>query len=137
MEQDIRWKQRYSNFKKAFARLREVVENNDVQAMSELEKAGLVQFFEMTYELAWKTMQDLLKANGYTGMFGPNPILAQALQDGLITNHDGWQDMKNARNELSHDYSETKAEKIIVQITDEFYVLLRDLDTNLQSRCLD
>ena len=51
---DIRWKQRFSNFKRAFLLLREAMENDLVQ-LSQLEKEGIIQRFEYTFELGtWK-----------------------------------------------------------------------------------
>lgn len=56
---DIRWEQRFSNFKKALSKLGEVAAIKTIDDLSELEKEGLIQRFEYTYELAWKTLQAL------------------------------------------------------------------------------
>ena len=53
---DIRWEQRFTNFRKALAKLEKVVLNTPLENLSELEKEGLIQRFEYTYELAWKTL---------------------------------------------------------------------------------
>jgi hypothetical protein len=84
---DIRWLQRFSNLKKAFLRLKEAV---DTENLSELEREGLIQRFEYTYELAWKTLQDLLEAKGYLDIKGPTPVFQQAFQDGYITDGEAW-----------------------------------------------
>lgn len=49
---DIRWQQRYSNFTKALAQLSEANELSKQRSLSRLEKQGLIQAFEFTYELA-------------------------------------------------------------------------------------
>ena len=103
MEQDdVRWEQRFSNFRKALSKLGEVAGQKTVEALSELEKEGMIQRFEYTYELAWKTLQDLLKFKGYLDIAGPNPVLEQAFQDGYITNGQAWKQMKKARELTSH-----------------------------------
>ncbi|MDR0543308.1 MAG: nucleotidyltransferase substrate binding protein [Dysgonamonadaceae bacterium] len=51
--QDIRWKQRFQNFKQAFFRLQEAA---DQVNLNELERNGLIQRFEFPVELAWKVM---------------------------------------------------------------------------------
>lgn len=64
--QDIRWLQRYSSYAKALNKILEVVESERSFAdLSDLEKEGLIQRFEYTFELAWKTLQDLLIYMGY------------------------------------------------------------------------
>ena len=81
---DIRWIQRFQNYKKAMSKLAEVAKSKTVNELSELEREGLIQRFECTYELAWKTLQDLLEAKGYKNITGPNPVIEQAFQDGYL-----------------------------------------------------
>ena len=53
-EIDNRWIQRFDNFKRAFL----ILENSvSVESPSLLEQGGIIQFFEMTLELAWKRSQ--------------------------------------------------------------------------------
>jgi len=61
-EQDIRWLQRFSNFIKALSQLERFVQKED---LNEMEEQGLIKSFEYTYELAWKTLQDLMKEKGF------------------------------------------------------------------------
>ncbi|MBA3602073.1 MAG: nucleotidyltransferase substrate binding protein [Parachlamydiaceae bacterium] len=58
MNQDIRWEQQFSNYSKALIELKSAVELSKVRLLSKLEKQGLIQCFEYTYELAWKTLKD-------------------------------------------------------------------------------
>lgn len=59
-EKLIWWKYRFQNFEKAFAQLESAVEKLD--SLSDLEKEGLVQRFESTFELARKTLKDYLES---------------------------------------------------------------------------
>ncbi|MCK4345422.1 MAG: nucleotidyltransferase substrate binding protein, partial [Bacteroidales bacterium] len=59
---DIRWKQRFQNFEKAFLLLEKAV---SIDNPSEVERAGLIQFFEITFELSWKLMADYLEELGF------------------------------------------------------------------------
>lgn len=130
-KKDIRWTQRFSNYKKALDKLGDAVSENEKEEMSDLEKEGLIQRFEYTFELAWKTLQDLFYQIGYQDIKGPNPVLRQALMDGYIKGEKKWREMKNARDMTSHIYDESTANEIASKITEEFYNLLCELKRRL------
>ncbi|MGE5449337.1 MAG: nucleotidyltransferase substrate binding protein [Bacteroidales bacterium] len=127
---DIRWQQRFINFDKAFKQLERFKE---VENLNELEKQGLIKAFEYTFELSWKTLQDLLKEKGYVDIVGPRPVIEQSFQDGYIADGNGWMRMHKSRNLTSHTYDEQTAEEIITSIRKEYYSLLRDLRIRLQN----
>lgn len=129
-QQDIRWQQRFSNFSKALKQLDKFVLKED---LNEMEEQGLIKAFEYTYELAWKTLQDLLREKGYEGIAGPKPVIEQAFQDGYITNGKGWVNMHLSRNLTSHTYNEETAEEIIEAI----YLVYHSLLSNLHDRLLN
>ena len=62
-QQDIRWKQRFSNFQKALSQLQKFIDKGE---LSELEAQGLIKAFEYTFELAWTTLKDFLEYRGQT-----------------------------------------------------------------------
>lgn len=76
MEQDIRWQQRFSNFEKALLFLQAGCLQ---KKWSQLEEAGLVQAFEFTFELAWKTLKDYLHQKGVKSNF-PRDVIIQVLK---------------------------------------------------------
>ena len=125
---DIRWEQRFANYKKALAKLAEVAETKEVTQLSELEREGLIQRFEYTYELAWKTLQDFLRSKGYLDIAGPNAVLTQSFQDGYIVDGDGWRRMKKSRELSSHTYDSEAAEAIIAS----YFRLLKQLGQRLE-----
>jgi nucleotidyltransferase substrate binding protein (TIGR01987 family) len=125
--EDIRWHQRFSNYKKALSKLAEVAENREFDQLSELEKEGLIQRFEYTFELAWKTLQDLLRFKGYMDISGPNPVLDQSFKDGYINNAESWKKLKKARELTSHTYNSETADEVSMAVLNEFYPLFVDL----------
>ncbi|WP_420151878.1 nucleotidyltransferase substrate binding protein [Spirosoma sp.] len=129
---DIRWEQRFTNYKKALAKLSDAVTSAKEENLSELEKEGLVQRFEYTYELAWKTLQDLLRYKGYTDIAGPNIVLTQAFSDGYIDDDTGWRGLKKSRELASHTYNQETADEIVESITQTYWSLLKKLEARLE-----
>lgn len=74
MQVDIRWKQRFENFEKAFKKLEEAVNEGE---LNELERNGLIQRYEFTIELAWKTLKDFLQDEGFK-LKSPKDVVRQA-----------------------------------------------------------
>ena len=105
-DKDIRWQQRFSNFNKAFSQLERFIAK---KKLNEMEEQGLIKAFEYTYELSWKTLQDLLKDKGYSNIAGPRPVIEQSFQDAYIINGNSWMQMHKSRNLTSHTYDEDTA----------------------------
>jgi len=126
---DIRWRQRFNNFVKAFSQLERFVVKKD---LNEMEEQGLIKSFEYTYELSWKTLQDLLKEKGYSNILGPRPVIEQSFQDGYITDGKAWLMMHNSRNLTSHAYDEAAAKEIVQEIKDNYLDLFKKLKTVLE-----
>ncbi len=127
--EDIRWQQRFSNFKKAYSQLAEFPELGE---LNKFEKQGLIQAFEYTFELAWKTLQDLLKGEGYQNVSGPRSVIEHSFQAGYIHDGEGWMEMLKSRNEASHTYQEEVADRISSGIKKEFIVFFDDLLKRLE-----
>ena len=129
---DIRWVQRFSNFRKALSKLGEVATSEHSSGLSELEKEGMIQRFEYTFELAWKTLQDLLEYKGYIDITEPNPVMEQALIDGYIKDEISWRSMKKSRELTSHTYNSETADDIAENIVQTYYEALKKLETRLE-----
>lgn len=115
---DIRWKQRFQNFAKAFLRLKEAIE---IESPNELERNGLVQRFEFTVELCWNTLKDYLEDEGFKFKPTPKETIRQAFRCGIIEDAQHLIDAIDARNELSHDYSGEIFEKHELEIRKSMY----------------
>ena len=109
---DIRWKQRFENFDKSYKLLNKYAKQ---PITTELERAGIIQFFEMTFELAWKVLKDYLEAQEYL-VKSPTETVKQAFQIGLIDNGHVWMDALSNRNLTTHTYDEELANKMTNEI---------------------
>ena len=131
MNKDIRWIQRYSNFKKAMGQLSRFVQKEE---LNEMEEQGLIQSFEYTFELAWKTLQDILtEESGYTEIRGPRPAIMQAFSDGYISEGEKWMEMLKDRNRSVHTYNEKIAGEIVRSVKNDYIRLFVDLNKKLQN----
>lgn len=126
-EKDIRWKQRYENFEKAFLLLKEAIEM-DIQKLNQLEKEGIIQRFEYTFELAWKVLKDKMEEDGITMVtISPKYVVRKAYETKYIDDAETWLVMIGDRNQISHTYNFSKFEEIIRSIQNNYIIVLNHL----------
>ncbi len=128
MNKDIRWKQRFKNFEKSLNHLTNALHiiNPDI-----IQKAGIIQFFEMSYELAWNTIKDFLENEGFTDVKSPRAAIKKAFETGLILNGHAWMELLLDRNLTAHTYDEEKITEIEKLIHNKYYPLLNELYNTL------
>ena len=132
MNNDIRWKQRFQNFERAFLLLDELVDR-DIASFSQLEKEGIVQRFEMLIELSWKVLKDYLENEGYDDVRNGKHAIRTAFQDELITDAEAWMDALKRRNLTSHTYDNLILNETVTYTLSEFYPIVRDLYQKLKA----
>lgn len=120
---DIRWKQRFENFEKSY-KLLEKYSKEDTD--SEIEKAGIIHFFEMSFELAWKVLKDYLEAQGFI-VKSPRETIKQAFQIEMIKDGHIWMDALSKRNLTTHTYDEAFAEKFVKEIKQIYFPIFKSL----------
>ncbi len=130
LEEDIRWIQRFSNFERAFLLLQDSLKT---EPLSILERAGLIQFFEMTFELAWKLLKDYEETEGFI-VKTPREAIKQAFQSGLISNGHDWIDAFQDRNLTAHTYNEETAIAVEAKIRDKYFQLLAEVYAYFQNK---
>ena len=128
---EIRWKQRFQELQKSHAQLSKALE---IASPDEIYRAGIIQFFEMTLELAWKTLKDYLESMELI-VHSPRETIQIAFQNEIIENGHAWIDALQKRNLMAHTYDESRAieaEKLIREIYfKEIQKLVMDLKMKL------
>lgn len=91
-----------------------------VRSLSDAEKAGLVQFFEMTIELGWKTLSDILRSQLVDVASSPLTIIRQAFASNLINDAELWLAGVERRNLMSHAYDPSAFEALVAEVGQRF-----------------
>jgi nucleotidyltransferase substrate binding protein (TIGR01987 family) len=133
-QEDIRWVQRLSNYKKALAQLNRAVELSAIRPLSELEGQGLIQAFEFTHELAWQVIKDYFTYQGNATLMGSRDATREAFAMNLIEDGDNWMEMIKSRNQTSHTYNEAVAVEITEKIIHVYTPLFIDFYEKMQNQ---
>jgi nucleotidyltransferase substrate binding protein (TIGR01987 family) len=123
---DIRCQQRFANFQRAFLLLRDAMDSN-LPELSQLEKEGIIQRFEYTFELAWKVLKDKMENDGLIlDQVSPKAVIKQAFAAKYIDSPETWLRMMGDRNLMSHTYDFVKFEAVIQSIDSDYLPMLQD-----------
>lgn len=132
--QNIRWQQRFSNFRRALAQLEKALQLAKTRQLSELEMQGLIQGFEYTYELAWNVLKDYLQYQGVQGIIGARDAIMEGFKTGLLAEGKDWLRMMQSRTQTSHTYNETTAILVAEAVIMVYYGLFKDLETVMEAK---
>lgn len=120
--------QKIENYKHALAQLEEAIERYQKAPEDSLYRDGLIQRFEFTVELAWKSIKEYLEDQGVVlSIASPRGILKEAFAAGILDDGDLWNEILTARNLTSHVYDEATAVGIAQQVCTEFLPALQAL----------
>lgn len=136
--EDIRWKQRFSNYQKALVKFTEAVNyvleeeerGTKMCDMDDLKLEGLIQRFEYTHELAWNVMKDYALYQGNNSLTGSRDAIREAFSMGLIEDQ-LWMQTISDRNRTSHTYNQETAFEIIQDIVDVYFKLFCDFEDKM------
>jgi nucleotidyltransferase substrate binding protein (TIGR01987 family) len=131
-----RWCYRFDNYRRAFSLLREAIEQEN--PLTQLEKEGVIQRFEYTMELAWKTLKDYLESeNVVFEQITPRAVIRRALEAGVIHQGEAWQNALDARNRMSHTYNFEDFERVIAEIRASYLAAFDELYEFLLARRIE
>lgn len=102
-------------FEKALLRLQEVLKENETDFIRD----SIVQRFEFTFEMAWKTMFQYLTNKGESLAKNAWTVIPAAFAARLVTDAEVWDKLRAYRNDSSHEYNERRAIEIAAYIRTE------------------
>jgi len=127
-----RWLYRFDNYQRAFGLLRDAMETIETRPLTQLEKEGVIQRFEYTWELAWKMIKDYLEHEGVVlDKVTPASVLRAAFEARVITQGDVWMRALDARNKMAHSYNFKYFEAVIEDIRRSYFTLFDDLHLSM------
>ena len=136
MATEERWRERFGEFEATFARLRGALEADG--EMSELERGGVIHCFTSTFACAWYTLKERLEYDGIrVETAGNRRVIREALNAGLIDDHETWFAMLNDRNKMTHTYGEPEFEALGVRIHARYLAALGDFHMRFAGDMVD
>lgn len=116
------------NFCRACTRLNEALNEYSASPESTVLRDGVIQRFEFTFELGWKSLKEYMEDQGAAGEFQfPKGVLKAAYAAELISDADVWLDMLASRNITSHIYDDAQAAQVLEAIRDRYSDQLNSL----------
>ena len=122
-QKEIRWTQRFENYKKAFEVLEKALK---IEEPTEIERGGIIQFYEMCFELGWKLLKDYNETQGLITK-SPREAIKQAYQTDLIDDGHTWIDALESRILIAHTYDEKTALEVLGEIQLRYFIVLKNL----------
>ncbi len=107
-----------------------LADNNDIY------RTGVIGQFNLTFELAWKALQEILRLHGAeeadTG--SPREILQLGYKLGFVNDSAVWLLMLKKRNTSVHIYNEQEVDEMILLIRDSFIPAFVVLEKTLREK---
>ncbi len=127
-----RWKYRFDNFQRAYTLLQEATDLSYENKLDQLGKEGMIQRFEYTTELAWKTIKDYLESQNIVfELITPRTVIKEAIATKFIAQGEDWMNLIDARNKMSYTYDFKKFETVIAQIKESYLACFDELHKKL------
>lgn len=121
-------RQKIENYQNAVERLKEAIARYQAMPKDTLYRDGLIQRFEFTFELAWKSLREFMEDQGLVlTIISPRSVLKEAYAMGIIDDAAIWNEVVDSRNLMSHIYDEETAAAIADRIVTELIVPLTAL----------
>lgn len=105
----------------------------------EIYRTGVIGQFNLTFELAWKALQEVLRIHGASEAESGSPreILKLAYRMKFLDDEAAWLMMLKKKNLSVHIYNEEEADEMILLIRDSFIPAFDKLAGTLKEKLKD
>lgn len=110
--------------------------NFDFANEDEVYRTGVIGQFNLTFELAWKALQAVLREHGAQGADtgSPREILQLGYKMGFVDDSVVWITMLKKRNTSVHIYNEDEIDEMLLLIRDSFTPAFVALEKSLKKK---
>ena len=115
-----KWSERVKDLGNAVSRLEEAIEDSKKYKIESL-KDGVIQRFEFSVELSWKTLKNYLENEGVINITTPKQSIREAFAKEILKVPEIWIEMLNDRNLTSHIYDSSISDKIYENIVKKYF----------------
>lgn len=129
-----KFNEKYMKYCNAVQRLKEAVTDfrfSMPEIAQDVMRDAIIQRFEFSAELAWKTMREYLIEEGFSVPATPKGVVREAYSAQIISDEQIWSDLLRDRNLTSHTYNEDTARNIFARICTDYLYVLCELQKNL------
>ena len=116
---------------KAFGQLKDAVQ--EASDGNQLKQDGVIQRFEFTFELLWKTLREYLAFLGKS-INNPRDTLKESFREQIIADEQTFLDMLEDRNLSTHSYDFETTRRIFGHIQSKYVEAMQALLAELKKR---
>ena len=121
-----------------FSNCLDILKNADFEFANndDIYRTGVIGQFNLTFELAWKALQAVLRLHGAQGAEtgSPREILQLGYKLGFVNDSAVWLLMLKKRNTSVHIYDEDEVDELLLLIRDSFIPALINLRDTLNAK---
>ena len=110
--------------------------NFELANEDDIYRTGIIGQFNLTFELAWKALQAVLREHGVEGAEtgSPREILQLGYKVGFVDDSSAWLTMLQKRNIVVQIYNESQVDEMILLIRDSFISAFTALEKTLHKK---
>ena len=129
--------QKYDNFLNSFRVLKN--SNRELALSDEIYRTGVIGQFSLTFELLWKTLQEVMRAHAIVDAENGSPreILRAGFKYNFLDDETTWLSMLRDRNSATHVYDEGAFNEVLTRIYDIYIAEFEKFSNTMQEKIRD
>ena len=129
--------QKFDNFLKSFRVLKN--SNRELASSDEIYRTGVIGQFSLTFELLWKTLQEVMRAHAIAEAENGSPreILKAGFKYNFLDDESTWLNMVRDRNSAAHVYDEEAFNAVLARIYDVYLAELEKFSNIMREKIFE